>query len=354
MRLLRTLLTATALGLAAPAAWAQCAFTPTVTPDNLILCPNTRDTLRTQIYDAYQWLKEGQPIAGATGSTYVVEQFRDAGSQFSVRATRTGCTATSAQVLVDGWLFAGLTVMSSGSFGVDPLDGHAVLCDSNALHPRDTVHFEVLPPFTSNVQWSRDGQPIAGATNPRLTVTASGTYSVVGSPEVCTGYHQNSLPLEVELRQPSVLTITLVNDRLVATGPAGVTLSGFSWFRNGVAVLGATASTLAPRGAGLYRVQADDGMCWSVSALFSYTPMGLANESASRVRLAPNPFSTELLIEAPTGAELTLRDLTGRLVLRHPVTPRPADVRALPAGLYLATVTDASGHPLRTLKMVKE
>ena len=351
---LRSLLTATALSLTAPAAWAQCPFTPTVTPNNLILCPNAQDTLRTQTYDAYQWLKDGQPITGATGPTYAVNQFRDAGSQFSVRATRNGCTATSAPVLVDGWVFAGLTVMSSGSFGTDPTDGHAILCDSNALHPRDTVHFELLPPYTTNVQWSRNGQLIPGATNPRLTVTTAGTYTVVGAPGVCPGFVQGSLPLDVELRQPSTLTITLTGGQLVASGPAGVTLSRFSWFRNGVLVPGATSATLTPPGPGDYRVQADDGMCWSVSALFSYPPLGLPDEHTRRVRLAPNPFSNELTIEAPAGAELTLRDLTGRLVLRRPITPRPADVRALPAGLYLAVITDASGHPLRTLKVVKE
>ena len=59
---------------------AQCPFTPTISPSTLILCPNESGTLATQVYDAYQWYKDGSPIAGATEQTLAVEQWADAGS----------------------------------------------------------------------------------------------------------------------------------------------------------------------------------------------------------------------------------------------------------------------------------
>ncbi len=351
----RSLLLSTAL-LSAPAAWAQCAFTPTVAPSNLILCPNAQDTLRTQAYDSYQWLKDGQPIAGATGRTYVVEQFRDAGSEFSVAATLNGCTATAAPVLVDGWVFAGLTVMSSGSFGTDPLDGHAILCDSNALHPRDTVHFDLMPPYTTSIQWYRDGLPIVGANRPRLSVTQTGFYYVEGAPSQCARWVQTSLPLQVELRVPVPLTITFSNGQLTGGGPTGVPIRGFSWFRDGVLVPGATGATLTPPGPGAYRFQADDGSCLAVSGLFTFPVMGApADALGSRIHLSPNPAQATLTVaDAPPGARLTLHDATGRVVLLRALTTEAVDVRSLAPGLYFATVSAENGQLLRRVKVVKE
>jgi len=59
---------------------AQCPFDPTVTPADLILCPNSQGELATQSYDSYQWYKEGNPIPGATGQTLVVDAYNDSGS----------------------------------------------------------------------------------------------------------------------------------------------------------------------------------------------------------------------------------------------------------------------------------
>lgn len=40
-------------------AWTRCTFTLTITPDDLILCPNENATLSTQAYDAYPWYRDG-------------------------------------------------------------------------------------------------------------------------------------------------------------------------------------------------------------------------------------------------------------------------------------------------------
>src|SRR5687768_10000242 len=102
----------------------QCPFDPLVTPSNLILCPNESDTLWTQVYDSYQWYKDGNPIPGATNQYYVVNQFADAGSYFSVSATDSSCTEMSPQVLVDGWAFLPPFVMHQGDLGWMGSDGY--------------------------------------------------------------------------------------------------------------------------------------------------------------------------------------------------------------------------------------
>src|SRR5258706_14061592 len=83
---------------------AQCSFTATITPSSPILCPEGTDTLSTQVYDSYQWYKNGHAIAGATNRTYIVGQ-DDILYAFKVAATKDGCTDTSKRVIVDGYVF---------------------------------------------------------------------------------------------------------------------------------------------------------------------------------------------------------------------------------------------------------
>ena len=47
---------------------AQCPFDPTVLPPDLILCPNEQAVLATQVYDSYQWYKDGAPVFNASSS----------------------------------------------------------------------------------------------------------------------------------------------------------------------------------------------------------------------------------------------------------------------------------------------
>ena len=85
-------------------AYAQCTFTPTITPDPAITCPVGFLLLETQAYDSYQWFENGQPI---TGQTFQVIQVDNAsvGNSFTVQCTLNGCTEMSAPVVLDGWVF---------------------------------------------------------------------------------------------------------------------------------------------------------------------------------------------------------------------------------------------------------
>ena len=85
--------------------FAQCNFTPAVVPDNLILCPNSFDTLfSTETGDAYQWYRNGRAIADATRQYYIVRS-EETPSYFRAEVTRDSCTASSKKVLVDGYAF---------------------------------------------------------------------------------------------------------------------------------------------------------------------------------------------------------------------------------------------------------
>jgi hypothetical protein len=167
----------------------DCAHNPTVTPDNLILCPNTTDTLWTQQYDSYKWYKDGNLIPNATNQYYVVSAFNDGGSMFKVEATLNNCTEISPEVLVDGWAFLPVTVITEGL--------QDTLCAGE-----DTLFLIMGMPYDTDIQWTKGGIDLPGENNDTLVVTTSGVYSVSGAPSTCPDYNQ-SLGLQ--------LTYTFVN-----------------------------------------------------------------------------------------------------------------------------------------------
>lgn len=166
---------------------AQCPFNPTITPANLILCPNESDTLWTEVYDSYQWYKDGNIIPGATDQFLVVDAFNYGGSMVSVEATLSSCTEMSPQVLVDGWVFLLPVVQSTGNYTFDGSD--FLVCVG------DTIFFELLQPYDTNVQWTENSSPIAGATANLLfltsaVVSSTKDYNVCGAPSICPNFIQ--------------------------------------------------------------------------------------------------------------------------------------------------------------------
>ncbi len=155
---------------------AQCPHDPTISPSGVILCPNSQDTLWTQVYDTYQWYKDGNLIPGAVNPYYVVDYFLDGGSYFSVEATLNGCAELSLPVLVDGWAFLPVTVQTIGY--------------KDTLCLGDTLWLVLNLPYDTLIQWTNNGVPIPGANGDTLVVTMSGSYSVSAAPSLCPGYIQ--------------------------------------------------------------------------------------------------------------------------------------------------------------------
>lgn len=164
---------------------AQCAFDPVVTGDPLI-CPESSVTLGTQSYDGYQWYSRAfpngavQPISGATDSILDVD-YNQTPVYIFVAATKAGCTENSPEILVDGLAFLPVTVASEGDFEISP-NGEQIICAG------DTVFQLLLLPYTQNIQWYKDNDPITGATDDTLIVTEPGNYWVTASPDECPEY----------------------------------------------------------------------------------------------------------------------------------------------------------------------
>ena len=284
----------------------QCTFDPTVTPTNLILCPNESDTLWTQVYDSYQWYKDSVLIPGATNQYLVVSQFNDAGSYFIVEATDSNCTEMSPQVLVDSWFFLLPAVMHEGDLGW--FDGQYLhLCTG------DTLILILMQPYQVNIQWFNGLNPIPGAIDDTLFVTASGSYTVEGAPALCPNFIlQLGVYIDVLVHQPIVPVITFINDTLYANPTA----TSYQWYLNSSIIPGATNQWYYPTVPGSYTVSVvDTNQCPALSAPFIVPVTAIAKAGApDKISIRYNSSFISVYVSSCRNDELRLYDAMGHLI----------------------------------------
>jgi hypothetical protein len=319
---------------------AQCPFVPTVYPDNLILCPETTDTLWTQQYDSYQWFKEDSIIPGATQRFLVVDQYLDAGYSFKVAATLNGCTDTSELVLVDGWVFAGMFVIHEGDQGWTDQDGTTHLCEDDTL----ILHLFEFP-YDTNIVWYKDGTPIPGENTNYLNITESGSYTASGSPSLCPNWTAHlGVSIGVEIHTPIKPVISL-NGNILESSKA----EQYQWFFNGDSIVGANNRTFAPPVSGMYAVQTvDSNECVSLSDPYNFVISGLDHKDRNALTIFPNPSSGKVYItlaekSTRSNAKLNIFDYTGRLILNKEVILSDRielDLQDLTKGIYQVILND--------------
>lgn len=324
---------------------AQCPFTPTISPSMLVLCPNESGTLATEVYDAYQWYKDGSPISGETGQLLAVQQGADAGSSFTVSATLDGCTEMSASVLVDGWMFLLPYVMHGGDdpIGVGP-NGEALYCEG------DTMLLELSSPYTENIQWTNNGMPIPApeGTSQILVVTGSGSYTVSGAPNVCPNFIMG-IGVEVAASfTPPMQPDIVAGDDQICVYPLG---NSTQWYLAGVPV--GTTDCIDVTSAGPYTAFVDYGTnCQVISA--PYFSTGIQGHHMEAPTVSPNPAASAVSVNWPARAlpqgTWMLLDMTGRVLLSG-VVPQSGntnvDVSTLAEGSYVLATSDRNWSPIR-------
>jgi hypothetical protein len=331
-----TLLTATSLLLAGSRA--QCPFTPTIEPDDLILCPNEGGTLSTEPYDAYQWYKDGNPINGATAQTLPVSQMQDAGSSFTVAATSEGCTEMSASVLVDGWMFIPPYVIHGGDL---PVSEGPVLefCEG------DTLTLTLASGYTENIVWYADGTPIPGENSPMLVITGTGSYTVNAAPDICPNYIQG-IGVEVSATfLPTVRPNIVLDGEQLCVEPTGTSTQ---WYLDGQPAGNTDCITFTSSGP--YTAFVDYGEpCQGLSDPWFATSVPEVPHAAPI--LSPVPTASGLTVrwphDQPKGA-WQLLDLTGRPLLTGVASPGSTtvlDLHFAAPGHYLLAPIDQGWKP---------
>lgn len=228
----------------------------------------------------FQWLRNGEPIAGATGATYTTPALTaaDDGAKFSIRVSNSAGSVTSnaAAVTVKG---APLVTASPASVSVSVGSAATFTVTGSG----DSLTY----------QWLRDEVPISGASSASYTLSSA---AAADDGAVFVAAVIN--PGGVAYSQPAVLTVLATPAILVAPVAQtvaigdplvlGVRASGgnlrYQWQRDGVVITGANSAT--------YRIAAastaDDGASFTVSVS---NAQGSVTSAAAVVRTVSAPVA---------------------------------------------------------------
>lgn len=198
-----------------------------------------------------QWLRNGAPIAGATGTTLTVT----AGGSYALEYRRPDCNqGPSAPVSIE-------VSASIPAPGVSIASWTAPVPSAGFLCPGDTVWLEASEaPQGYGYRWYRDNQAISGATQRQYPATQPGAYQAQFSDTPCdavisgpTNLLAVAIPAPtIQVNGPSVLCAGDSTQLSTAPAPAGFTLQ---WFRNGAPIAGATGATLPVGISGEYTLE---------------------------------------------------------------------------------------------------
>ncbi len=231
------------------------------------LCPGSQVTLNTRstnsqtsstVFESVQWNRNGNSINGATSSTYAAQQ---AGT-YTVTVQQAGCSVTSNSYSLYSTTQPSARITS-------PTEG-APLCTGQIIPAVSTYLSD-----NATFQWSRDGNPISGATSYSLAVSQTGTYQCritdtncptsvgTGTTNVQFG---SSLLGSIRLEEGDSLlcagsnqytTVALTN----SGGSFAVPYYSFQWYRDNTPIAGATSSFYYAYSPGLYSLSISQGTC---------------------------------------------------------------------------------------------
>ncbi|MDI9861610.1 hypothetical protein [Flectobacillus roseus] len=187
----------------------------------------------------FQWYKNGIIITGATDSTYSVVGSTN-GDKFKVEVKGLCGNVISNEVLIN--------VTPTPIISQQPLAATKCVGES--------VTFSVTASNAGSYQWQYKGVNIAGATNASYTRNIvcpdcdGGAYRVIVFGQgVCSTNTINSnevlltVNTPISITQQPQATSVCVNSNATFSVNASGTIQGYQWYRNGVKIDGATAST---------------------------------------------------------------------------------------------------------------
>ena len=275
-----------------------------------ILCPGSVLTLTASTATSYQWLLNGNPIAGATSQSYDAT----ASGDYSVTTVITGCTSTSTLFTVTELI---PTIVSTG--------GVTTLCPGSSL--------TLTASAGTSFQWQLNGANIAGATSQTYAATQAGAYTVIVTDVGCTSISIAFVITEI------IPTITSAGGSLTLCPGSTLTLTAsvgvsYQWQLNGTNIAGATNQSYDVTQGGSYTVIVNDGACTSTSAAFVITEIvPIITSAGGSTTLCPG---STLTLTSSVGIsyqwQLNGTNISGAINQTYDITQ---------GGSYTVVVTDA-------------
>ncbi len=224
------------------------------------LCDGVTRTLTatTNFGTTYQWFKGGTPIAGETNNTYTVNSV----GSYSVLVTDAlNCSRQSNTVYFEKGQKVNFDVTNTRPLTF--CTGDSTVLKTNITRTQGGtggptgISGEVL-----NYQWYKDGTMISGAIKDSLIVKISGTYSIkIGSNLRCDSTKQNIIVVVNPLPTTSILSSlgSPINYGDLTSLSTASSYTTYQWYKDGMAVAGATNATYDIGDGGIYMCEITDG-----------------------------------------------------------------------------------------------
>jgi FG-GAP-like repeat/Secretion system C-terminal sorting domain len=218
-------------------------------------CSNTSVTLSSSVTNATnQWYKNNLAITNANTNTYSVTT---TGNYYiKVSDANTGCSTYS-----DTMNFTVNTMPATPTASI--ITGTSSFCQGQSIKLGSSA--------SVGNQWFLDNFALSGATGIEYIATSMGIYTVKATQNGCTTVASNAIPVNViPLVNPPILSIVsgttpfCNGDSLVLT--SSVTTIPNKWFKNGVAITGASNSTYTVLEAGQFTATITFNGCESANS----------------------------------------------------------------------------------------
>lgn len=267
-------------------------------PTSAVIATGSNTVLSVVVHGvapAYQWYRDGAPVADATAATYTATA---AGTYYVVVTDPSG-TLSSASATV--------TVTDSPAIVTQPRSATILAGTSQKLE------VEAIGAGLS-YQWYKDGAAIAGATQAAYDASETGMYDVVvtnaaGSTAsgAATIAVSATLAAPAITSQPAALTVNSGTRATFVVGASGTSVA-YQWYRNGSAIAGATGArysipVASANDAGTYTVTVKNtaGGVTSAGATLAVNVLAAGSNTAAVVNAA-NAFLATLSSDQKTVA----------------------------------------------------
>ncbi|WP_330443465.1 gliding motility-associated C-terminal domain-containing protein [Flavobacterium sp. C4GT6] len=287
----------------------------------------------------YSWTRNGAPIAGTTSTINATQD-----GEYVVTVTQTvGCAATAQYTFV-------LEYPTGFSVTINPDAGYTA-CTSTIV-TLDITNFIAIT-SEGNVavtdmgygyQWYKNGVAVAGATTPSLTLNSAsqnGNYHLVVTLPDYGPVTSNIVAINLALT-----SVTISGGSTICTGGTTVLTSSltapsytYQWYKDNVAIPGATASTYTANAEGDYYVTVGNGSCNIQSNVMTITTESISVNSTSPAVDVILP-GQQKYITVTTDAMGPQYSWTRNGV---PLTENTATLTATQDGEYTVTVTQTIG-----------